>query len=228
MKIEVVGIDDIKAYAYNAKEHPREQIEQIKKSILDFQNNDPIAVDENGIIIEGHGRYIALKELGFDEVEIIRLTHLTEEQKKAYRLVHNKLTMNSDFDFELLEKEIAELSDIGMDMSAFGFIEDFEEEVEELEKENPEIEFTKCVEENHNYIVLFFDNNIDWLQAQSIFELKTVKEYSTRKDGVIKKETRGIGRVINGAEALSKMTEGLYGENQHKLSEPQTPESENA
>ena len=83
MKIEKISIDTIKPYENNAKLHPPEQIEQIKKSILEFGNNDPIAIDENGVIIEGHGRYEALKQLGFDEIEIIRLSHLTEQQKKA-------------------------------------------------------------------------------------------------------------------------------------------------
>lgn len=128
MEIVKAHIDEIQAYEKNAKEHPREQIEQIKKSILEYGNNDPIAVDENNVIIEGHGRYIALRELGYDTVEIIRLEHLTEEQKKAYRLVHNKLTMNSDFDFDLLEKELAELTAFDVDMSLFGFDESIFEE----------------------------------------------------------------------------------------------------
>lgn len=128
MEIVKAHIDEIQAYEKNAKEHPREQIEQIKKSILEYGNNDPIAVDENNVIIEGHGRYIALRELGYDTVEIIRLEHMTEEQKKAYRLVHNKLTMNSDFDFDLLEKELAELTAFDVDMSLFGFDESIFEE----------------------------------------------------------------------------------------------------
>lgn len=123
MEIITVSIDTIKPYEKNAKEHPKEQIEQIKKSILDYGNNDPIAVDENNVIIEGHGRYIAMCELGYNEVEIIRLEHMTEEQKKAYRLIHNKLTMNSDFDFDILEKELAELDAFDVDMSLFGFDE---------------------------------------------------------------------------------------------------------
>lgn len=131
MQIEKIDINKIIPYANNAKLHPREQIEQIKQSIVEFGNNDPIAIDENGVVIEGHGRLIALKELGYKEVEVIRLSHLTEEQKKAYILVHNKLTMNTDFDFELLESELSEIEDI--DMSEFGF-EDLEaEELEAVE-----------------------------------------------------------------------------------------------
>lgn len=119
MKIEKISIDKIKPYENNTKLHPPEQIEQIKKSILEFGNSDPIAIDENNVIIEGHGRYEALKQLGFDEVESIRLTHLNKQQKKAYALIHNKLTMNTDFDRDILEFELNEIT--SFDMIEFGF-----------------------------------------------------------------------------------------------------------
>ena len=126
MKIEKINIDKIKPYENNAKLHPPEQIEQIKKSIQEFGNNDPIAIDENNVIIEGHGRYQALKELGFKEIEVIKLTHLNEQQKKAYILAHNKLTMNTGFDFNMLSLELDSIDDF--DMSDFGFEIDFEKE----------------------------------------------------------------------------------------------------
>lgn len=119
MQIELINIDEIIPYENNAKLHPEEQIEQIKKSILEFGNNDPIAIDKNNVIIEGHGRLLALKELGYKEVEVIKLGHLTEEQRKAYTLIHNKLTMNTDFDIEILESELAAINII--DMSDFDF-----------------------------------------------------------------------------------------------------------
>lgn len=135
LKIEYVDIDSIKRYKNNAKLHPREQIEQIKKSIQEFGNNDPIAVWHNEIV-EGHGRYDALKELGEKEIPIIRLDNLTDEQRKAYTLVHNKLTMNSDFDMETLNLELENIIDI--DMTDFGF-ELFDEILEDREndEENP-------------------------------------------------------------------------------------------
>ena len=79
LKIEYVDINSIKPYKNNAKLHPAEQIEQIKKSIQEFGFNDPIAIDKNNEIIEGHGRYIACKELDIKEVPIIRLNELTDE-----------------------------------------------------------------------------------------------------------------------------------------------------
>ena len=137
LKIEYVDIDSIKPNENNAKLHPAEQIEQIKKSIQEFGFNDPIAIDENNVIIEGHGRYIACKELGINEVPIIRLNELDEEHKRAYMLVHNKLTMNSDFDIDKLELELNEIS---FDMGEYGFeINEIEEEKEVVEVEVPEV-----------------------------------------------------------------------------------------
>lgn len=137
MKIEKISIDKIKPYENNAKLHPPEQIEQIIKSMLKFGNNDPISIDENNVIIEGHGRYEALKKLGFEEVEIIRLTHLDEQQKKAYLLAHNKLTMNTEFDYDILSLELSKIADF--DMSDFGFVID-------LQKDNQNINDVKEID----------------------------------------------------------------------------------
>ena len=119
IKIEIMELSQIKEYEKNAKRHPKKQIEQIKKSIEKFGFNDPIAIDENNVIIEGHGRFKALKELEYTNIECIRLTHLTEEQKKAYILAHNKLNMETGFDTEMLIEEIDSIAEI--DMSDFGF-----------------------------------------------------------------------------------------------------------
>lgn len=122
MQIEKVKIVDLLEYKNNAKEHPQWQIEQIVESIEKFGFNDPIAIDENNTIIEGHGRLYALQEMGADEVECIRLSHLGENEKKAYILAHNKLTMNTEFDADLLAQELGEIE--GIDMSSFGFLMD--------------------------------------------------------------------------------------------------------
>ena len=117
LKVEYIPIDDIKPYEGNAKLHPAEQVEQIKKSITEFGFNDPIAT-WNGEIVEGHGRYIAAKELEIDKVPVISLDDLTDEQRRAYTLVHNQLTMSTKFDLDLLSLEIEGIEDI--DMSQFG------------------------------------------------------------------------------------------------------------
>jgi hypothetical protein len=119
MQIEKIKVDEIIPYEDNAKLHPERQIEQIRSSILEFGFNDPIAIDENNVVIEGNGRLMAIKDLGFKEVDCIRIEGLTEDQKRAYILVHNQLTMNTGFDIEILNKELEKIK--GIDMKQFDF-----------------------------------------------------------------------------------------------------------
>ena len=145
LKIEYVSKDQLKPYEKNAKLHTDDQVEQIKRSIEEFGFNDPIAVWHEDEIIEGHGRLLAVMEMPeIETVPIIRLDDLTDEQRRAYMLVHNKLTMNTDFDFELLDSELGGIIDI--DMSEYGFdIEIEEEEPEEIiDDEVPEEVETRC------------------------------------------------------------------------------------
>lgn len=132
LKIEYVPITDIKPYERNAKLHPEEQIEQIQKSIQQFQMIDPIGIwhDE---VVEGHGRLEACKRLGYTNVPVVRLDHLTDEQRKAYALAHNKLTMNSGFDVSLLAAELDDLAG-EIDMSEYGF--DLGELADEIDKDS--------------------------------------------------------------------------------------------
>ena len=111
LKIEYVPIDSIKPYKRNAKLHPDEQVEQICNSIKETGFNDPIGIWHEQVV-EGHGRLLAAKKLGMKEVPIIRLDELTDEQRRAYALAHNKLTMNSGFDIELLDMELAEIESL--------------------------------------------------------------------------------------------------------------------
>ena len=122
LTIEYVPIDSIKPYAGNAKLHPQEQIDQIKRSIKIMGFDDPIAIWKNGEIIEGHGRYLAAQQLGIETVPIIRLDDLSDEQRRAYTLIHNKLTMNTGFDVETMNLELAEIHTI--DMAQFDFLLD--------------------------------------------------------------------------------------------------------
>ena len=118
IEVEYIPIKDIKPYKNNAKQHPREQIEQIKRSIEEFGFADPIGIwhDE---IVEGHGRYVAAQELGIDVIPVIRLDELTDEQRRAYALVHNKLTELGPWDWDTLEDELQNIIDL--DMSLLGF-----------------------------------------------------------------------------------------------------------
>lgn len=125
LKIEYVPIDSIKPYKGNAKKHPKKQIEQIKQSIIAMKDADgdlltgfknPLGVWHNEIAT-GHGRYIAAKELGFETIPIIRLDSMTDEQRRAYIMIDNQLTLNTENDLKQLAIELESIKSI--DMPAF-------------------------------------------------------------------------------------------------------------
>lgn len=117
MSVKRMKLASIKPYENNAKRHPQNQVDQIAASIQEFGYRDLIAVDENGVIVEGHGRFLALQQLGYTDAEVIRLEGLTDEQKRAYILIHNQLTMSTGFNPELLRQEIEAITSI--DLAAF-------------------------------------------------------------------------------------------------------------
>lgn len=129
LKIVILPIDQLTPYENNTRKHSQKDIEQIKASILADGFNDPIGVwGEKNVIVEGHGRWMACKELGYKKVQCIRLDHLTDEQRKEYAIRHNRSAEFSTWDFKLLAEEIEELEDQGMDLSGLDFHLDRENE----------------------------------------------------------------------------------------------------
>lgn len=124
LEVREMAIADLVPYANNAKKHPKEQIDQIAESISEFGNCDPIAVwhneDGEAEIVEGHGRVMALKQLGIDTAPVICLDHLTDEQRRIYTHVHNQTTINSGFDEQAL---IEDMDNLNADWEALGFEE---------------------------------------------------------------------------------------------------------
>lgn len=161
LQIETISIDNLILYQNNAKKHPQKQIDKIKKSIEEFGFNDPIAIDENNMIIEGHGRYEALKQLGYENVECIRLNNLSEEQKKAYILVHNKLNMETGFDNDILADELDSILDFNME--DFGFNIDLS--IDNLFKEN------ERHRTNDTYNLDIIDNN----KTEGFYQMPIIK-----------------------------------------------------
>lgn len=119
--IEYKDINDITQYSNNAKLHPDEQIEQIAESISEFSFIDPVAVDEQGVLLEGHGRVLAARKLRLQQVPVIEIKGLTEAQKKGYRIAHNKLSSVTSFDSDKLLVELEALSEEDFDLSLTGF-----------------------------------------------------------------------------------------------------------
>lgn len=211
MQIVNKKIDELVPYVNNPRFND-DAVEFVANSIKEFGFKVPIVIDKNNEIVAGHTRYKASIELGLEEVPCIIADDLNEEQIKAFRLADNKVSEKAEWNNELLFEE---LEDLDLDMEEFGFnkiIEELEEELNEINNEEGEIEFTEYLNEEHNYIVLYFDNEVDWLQAESLFDIKQTYNLSTRKDGKISEgmKAKGIGRVIKGREALNKILGDKY------------------
>ena len=141
MQIYQRPLSDIKPYEKNPRK--KHNIQKVMKSIKDFGFQQPIVVDRAGIIIVGHSRYLASQELGLETVPVV-IADLSPENAKAYRIADNKTNEDSEWDFNLLNKEFTDLLDINFDLESTGFepkeLEDFftfdkEEEAQKVKSE---------------------------------------------------------------------------------------------
>lgn len=155
LKIEYLPVESLTPYEGNARKHAPDDIESIKISIQNDGFNDPIGIwGKDNIIVEGHGRQIAAKELGMETVPCIRLDHLTDEQRREYAIRHNRTAELSAWDFGKLDEELAALDIQGIDMSDLKFtttdisaLDDlFAPAPEQEEKEPKQIKCPHCGE----------------------------------------------------------------------------------
>ena len=139
LKIEYLPTSALKPYEKNARKHKKLDVDNIAMSIEKYGMNDAIGIwGKDNIIVEGHGRLEACKKLGIDTVPVVRLDHLTDDQRREYAIAHNATAELSEWDLDILGKELAEL-----DLSDFDFdfgIEDEEGETEVVEDEAPEVD----------------------------------------------------------------------------------------
>jgi DNA modification methylase len=122
--IEQVSIEKLIPYAKNSRTHSDAQVAQVSGSIKEFGFTNPVLIDQDGVIIAGHGRVLAARKLGMSDVPCIRLTHLSDTQKRAYVIADNKLALNAGWDDELLAIELKDLQDFGFDLGLTGFTHD--------------------------------------------------------------------------------------------------------
>ncbi|MBO7435148.1 site-specific DNA-methyltransferase, partial [bacterium] len=131
LRIEMVPIDDLAPYEHNTRAHGDDDVAQIARSIERYGFNDPIGIwSDQNVIVEGHGRLMAARSLGMTEVPCVRLDHLTDDQRREYGIMHNKTAELSEWDFDALERELADL-----DLSEFGLSFDADEQMEDTEEE---------------------------------------------------------------------------------------------
>src|SRR5215470_10907882 len=120
MKVESRRLSEIKAYDKNPRLNDQ-AVEAVVASIQEFGFRQPIVVDEEGIIVVGHTRYLAALKLGLKKVPVHVAAGLTPAQIKAYRIADNKTADLSDWDYDLLAKELADLQDVDFDLDLVGF-----------------------------------------------------------------------------------------------------------
>src|SRR5687767_4122562 len=112
LRIEYRPLADLKPYAGNARTHSKKQVKQIARSIERFGFVNPILVDEEDRIIAGHGRLEAARLLGLESVPTVRLSHLSDAERRAYVLADNQLAAKAGWDRDLLAIELQHLLDV--------------------------------------------------------------------------------------------------------------------
>lgn len=192
---QYVPIADLVHYKKNPKEHSVKDVDLIIKSIERNGWGDPLLVcPETNEVLSGNGRLMAAKKLEMTEVPVVYAPEgLSEKQKADLVIASNKLVENSGYNNNLdILLGMYELNPEDFGISAV------EKALKQQEEDEPEVPFTEELLEEHNYVVLYFDNSVDWLQIKSLFGIDTVKALDS-KDGY---ERTGQGRVVNGAKAL--------------------------
>lgn len=122
LEIVYLPVESLEEYEGNARDHGEEDVNAIKRSIEKFGFDDPIGIwSDHNVIVEGHGRLMAAKALGMKEVPCIRLDHMTDAERKAYGLAHNKTAELSRWNFGKLEMELSGLGEFNMGDFGFGF-----------------------------------------------------------------------------------------------------------
>lgn len=168
LKIEYLPVGKLKPYTKNARQHGEQDVSTIIESIKEFGFSDPIGIwSDKNIVVEGHGRLIAAKKLKLKEVPVIRLDHLTDEQRRAYALAHNKTAEMSDWDYSILDTELGDI--LNIDMTNFGFDTNIGEVLEEPEPQ-------KSKKDTYS-IVIDCENDIE---AEKIYRELVEQGYDAR------------------------------------------------
>ncbi len=205
---KIVPVTEMKPNPKNPNRHPGDQVELLARVIKAQGWRQPVKVSTlSGMIVSGHGRYEAALLLDCP-VPVDYQDYPSEAAELEDLLADNRISELSEMDEKKLAEIFAGMDDTAVSADLAGYTDDviaaLMDAVDEVPEIAGEVPFTEVLREEHNYIVLYFDNEVDWLQAESLFSLETVKALSSRRDGKISKssERRGVGRVVRGAEAL--------------------------
>lgn len=197
--------NSVKFDGRNYRKHGDRNRKLIRKSLDELGAGRSIVIDAEGEIIGGNGvfeawgdRPIKVIESDGSELVVVQRTDLKtdDEKRKKLAIMDNSTSDTSTWDMSLLQADfdIPDLADLGVDVK-----------LKDVDDKEPDIKFTEELLEEHNYVVLYFDNSVDWLQAQSILGLETVHALRSRPGF----EKKGVGRVIRGSEAIEKIRKNL-------------------
>ena len=203
MKPNKIKIQKLKENPDNPRIISRDKFRKLVNSLKEFPQMlklRPIVVDEDNIILGGNMRYKAALELGLSEVWVIQADDLTKEQKAEFIIKDNAGFGKWDWETLANDWSMEVLTDWGVDV---GIDQDDIAEMDNPNNMNTENVFATELDMQSNYIVLKFNNDIDWIQAKTLFELKT--ETARRQNG--KAWSQGIGRVVDGVKAIKKIKE---------------------
>ena len=193
--IEKVKINEIFSNPVNPRTIEKNKFKKLCNSIKEFPEMlklRPIVVNSDMSILGGNMRYKACQEIGLKEVYIIKAENFTDDQIQQFIIKDNVGFGEWDWDILANTWDVEKLNDWGLEVPS---IEEF------TGVEEQEIEFSEYLDEAHNYVVLLFDSDVDWLSAQTHFNIKSV--HSMRANG--KPWSKGIGRVLDGAEYLKSI-----------------------
>lgn len=199
--MERVDIKQVRPNPDNPRFIKDYKFEKLVKSIREFPQMlelRPIIVNQDMIVLGGNMRLKACEAAGIEQVPIIFADNLTEEQQKEFIIKDNSSFGEWDWDLLANEWDVDLLNDWGLDVP---YTEDDIEEMGNPMNEQSEKPFATELDTQSNYLILKFDTDIDWIQAKTLFGLKT--ETAKRANG--KPWSQGIGRVINGIEAINKI-----------------------
>lgn len=164
--VERRKVSDLIPYARNSRTHSDAQVAQLAASIREWGWTTPVLIDQAGMIIAGHGRVLAARKLGLEDVPVVVADGWTDAQKRAYVIADNKLALNAGWDSDLLRIELGELQTLDIDMDLIGFNADelalalglIEDLIEDEEKEPTDRErFTLLIQcENERQIETLF------------------------------------------------------------------------
>ena len=194
--IEKISINKIFSNPVNPRLIKQDKFKKLVKSIKDFPEMlklRPIVVNSEYGILGGNMRYKACQELGMEEVWIIKADKLTDKQIQQFIIKDNVGFGEWDWDTLANMWEVDELTDWGLDLPILN------ERLEVIKDEEPELEITEEILEEHNYVVFTFDNSLDWNVIKDVFDIKEVNKLDRHlKD-------KGMGRVINGMKLINKL-----------------------